>query len=145
MRRADPTIRDLAGRLIALEATDSKSSSTTVPTAFVACEKLRPSLATVLGNVGFSALLSRALALAATEVKWLGAVQVDAGGALEGLAEPQTTVSPAESARGGVVLLAQLLGLLATFLGGDLTLRLVRDVWPKLDVDAAVFVKGSAK
>src|SRR5476649_1573890 len=145
MRRADPRMRDLAGRLIALETTGSKSPNTIIPAAFVACEKLRPSLATLLGNVGFSALLSRACALAASEVKWLSVVHVDAGGALQGLAEPQTTVSPAESARGGVVLLAQLLGLLATFIGGDLTLRLLREVWPKLDVAAAEFGKGSAK
>jgi hypothetical protein len=138
-------MRDLAGRLIALEATDSKSPRTALPTAFVACEKLRPVLATLLGNLGFNALLSRALALATTEVQWLGALHVDADGALEGLAAPQATVSPAENARGGVVLLAQLLGLLATFIGDDLTLRLVREVWPKLDVDAGVFVKGSPK
>jgi len=136
---------DLAGRLIALEATGSKSPSMTFPAAFAACEKLRRPLATLLGDVGFGALLSRALALAASEVKWLGVVHVDPGGALEGLAGPQATISPAESARGGVVLLAQLLGLLSTFIGSDLTLRLVREVWPKLDVDAAIFVKGSAK
>jgi hypothetical protein len=138
-------MRDFAGRLIAFEATGSKSPGTTIPTAFLACEKLRSPLATLLGNVGFSALLSRALALAATEVKWLGVVHVDARGALEGLAEPQAKISPAESARGGVVLLAQLLGLLATFIGEDLTLRLVREVWPKLGGDAAEFGKGSAK
>jgi hypothetical protein len=138
-------MRDFAGRLIALEATGSKSPGTTLPTAFRACEKLRPPLATLLGNAGFSALLSRALALATMEVKWLGVVTVDAGGALEGLAEPQATISPAESARGGVVLLAQLLGLLATFIGEDLTLRLVREVWPKLDADDPEFGKGSRK
>jgi hypothetical protein len=138
-------MRDFAGRLIAIDATGRKSRGTAIPTAFLACEKLRPPLATLLGNVGFSALLSRALALAATEVKWLDVVHVDAGGALEGLTEPQAKISPAESARGGVVLLAQLLGLLATFIGEDLTLRLVREVWPKLDVDAAEFGKGSRK
>jgi hypothetical protein len=138
-------MRDFAGRLIAIDATGSKSRGTTIPTAFLACDKLRPPLATLLGNVGFSALLSRALALAATEVKWLDVVHVDAGGALEGLTEPQAKISSAESARGGVVLLAQLLGLLATFIGEDLTMRLVREVWPKLDVDAAEFGKGSRK
>jgi predicted transglutaminase-like cysteine proteinase len=46
-----------------------------------------------MGNVGFRALLSRAL------------------------------------------LLAQLLGLLVAFIGEDLTLRLVREVWPKLSLN----------
>jgi hypothetical protein len=138
-------MRDLAGRLITLEATGSRSPGTTLPTAFLACEKLRQPLATLLGNVGFSALLSRALALATTEVKWLGVVHVDADGTLEGLAEPQARVSPAESARGDVVLLAQLLGLLATFIGEDLTLRLLREVWPHFDADGAELGKGNRK
>jgi hypothetical protein len=145
MRRADPRMRDLARRLITLEATRSRSPSTTPPTAFLACEKLRPSLATLLGGVGFSALLSRALVLATTEVKWLGVVHVNVGGTLEGFAEPQARTSPAESARGGVVLLAQLLELLATFIGEALTVRLVREVWPELDADDAEFGKGSRK
>jgi hypothetical protein len=33
---------------------------------------------------------------------------------------------------GGIVLVAQLLGLLTAFIGGSLTMRLVREVWPKL-------------
>jgi hypothetical protein len=145
MRRADPRMRALAGRLITFEATSSRSLSTIVPTAFLACEKLRPRLATLLGNAGFSALLSRALTLAATEVKWLDAVNVDAAGALDGLAGPQAKISAAESARGGLVLLAQLIGLLVTFIGEDLTLRLLGEVWPMLDADDVEFGKGNRK
>jgi hypothetical protein len=32
--------------------------------------------------------------------------------------------------KGGTLLVAQLLGLLVTFIGQALTLRLVRDLWP---------------
>ena len=35
---------------------------------FLVCEKLRPHLAMLMGNAGFRALLSRALALAKAEV-----------------------------------------------------------------------------
>jgi len=34
-----------------------------------------------------------------------------------------------------VTLLAQLLGLLVTFIGEALTVRLVREVWPKVPLD----------
>ena len=36
---------------------------------------------------------------------------------------------------GGAILIAQLLGLLLTFIGEGLTLRLVQDVWPEAAFD----------
>ena len=89
-------------------------------------------LATLLGDLGFRALLSRALALANADVPWLRAVHVNAEGSFEGLDALDTQVEPDEIFEGCVVLLAQLLGLLVAFIGEDLTLRLVREVWPKL-------------
>jgi hypothetical protein len=41
-----------------------------------------------------------------------------------------------------VVLLAQLLGLLNAFIGEVLTLRLLRDVWPKIPLDNLEFGNG---
>jgi hypothetical protein len=136
MNRATPKMRDFAERLIGYETRENKSSETKTPAA--ACrvgEKLRPHLATLMGNVGFRALLSRALALANAEVPWLRAVHVKADGSLEGLDELGAQVDPDEIFKGCVVLLAQLLGLLVAFIGEDLTLRLVREVWPKLSLN----------
>jgi hypothetical protein len=142
MSRATPQMRDFAGRLIAYETRDNKSSETKTPAACLVSEKLRPHLATLMGNVGFRALLSRALALANTGVPWLRAVQVKADGSLEGLDELTTQVHPDEIFEGCVVLLAQLLGLLAAFIGENLTLRIVREVWPKLSLNDFDFGKG---
>ena len=127
MSRATPKMRDFAERLIAYE--------TKPPAVFLVGEKLRPHLATLMGNVGFRALLSRALALANAEVPWLGAVHVNADGSFEGLDKLGAQVDPDEIFEGCVVLLAQLLGLLVAFIGEDLTLRLVREVWPKLSLN----------
>jgi hypothetical protein len=88
-----------------------------------------------MGNGGFHALLARALALAKTEVSWLRPVHVNASGSMEGLRELQTQLSPDEFLEGRVVLLAQLLGLLVAFIGEKLTLRLMREVWPKVPLD----------
>ncbi len=85
-----------------------------------------------MGNVGFRALLSRALALANAEVPWLCAVHVKSDGSLEGLDELEAQVHPQEIFEGRVVLLAQLLGLLVALIGENLTLRLVREAWSKL-------------
>lgn len=143
MSRATPQMRDLSQCLIAYETSGNKSSETKTPAACLVGEKLRPHLAILMGNVGFRALLSRALALANTDVAWLRAVQVNADGSLEGLDELVTQVDPDEIFEGCVVLLAQLLGLLVAFIGENLTLRLVREVWPKLSLNDLDFGKGA--
>ena len=134
MSRATPQMREFAGRLIADETREALSGIKT-PAAFPVGEKLRTPLATLMGKLGFRALLLRALALASAEVPWLRAVQVQADGSLE-IAEAQKVPAvPEEVVEGRVVLLAQLLGLLVTFIGETLTLRLVRETWPKLPLD----------
>ena len=140
MNRATPKLRGFAKRLIAYETRGNKSSGTKTPAALQICpncEKLRPHLATLMGPLGFHALLSRSLTLANAEVSWLRAVHVKADGSLEGLdeLELETQVDPKEVAEGGVVLLAQLLGLMVAFIGEPLTLQLVREVWPKLSLN----------
>jgi hypothetical protein len=142
MSRATPQMRDLSQCLIAYETRGNKSSETKTPAAFLVGEKLRPHLATLMGNVGFRALLSRALALANAEVPWLRAVHVKADGSLEGLDELEAQVDPEEMAEGTVVLAAQLLGLLVVLIGENLTLRLVREAWPKLSLNDLDFGKG---
>lgn len=128
-------MRQFAARLIAYETSSNESSETTTPVAFHICEKLRPHLATLMGNGGFRALLSRALVLAKAEVPWLRTVHVEADGSLEGLEQPLARLDPDEFIKGNVCLLAQLLGLLVAFIGESLTLGLVRDVWPKVPPD----------
>src|ERR1017187_9635484 len=142
MSRATPKTRDFAERLIAYETRGNNSSEANTPVACLAGEKLRPHLATLMGNVGFHALLSRALALANAEVPWLRAVHVNADGSFEGLDVLGAQVDSDEIFEGCVVLLGQLLGLLVAFIGEDLTLRLVREVWPKLSLNDFDFGKG---
>jgi hypothetical protein len=125
-------MRNIAERLIAYETTENKSSGTNTAASFPVCEKLRPHLAVLMGSTGFRALLSRALARAEAEVPSLRAVQVDAAGSLAGFDKLEAQAAPDELAMARVALVAQLLGLLAAFIGEDLMLRIVRDVWPQL-------------
>lgn len=126
-------MRDIATQLIAFAADNEVVA--TGPAVFVVCDILRPHLAALMGKVGFRALLSRALALAGAEVPWLVALHVEADGRLSGLDKAGAGLGPEEELAGKVVLLAQLLGLLVAFIGEDLTLRLVRDVWPGLSLE----------
>ena len=109
------------------------------PVAFHCCEKLRPRLATLMRDAGFRALLSRALA--SSEVRWLHGVYVKADGSLEELEELHVQLAPDECSEARVVLLAQLLGSLVAFIGEDVTLRLVREVWPNNPINDLDFGK----
>jgi hypothetical protein len=124
-------MRDFAARLIAHEAAVSRSADRGVSAAFVVPDKMRAPLATLLGNGGHRTLLMRALSLAGSEVSWLKNGRVAADGNLEG-PDPPAGVGSGEVLEGGIVLVAQLIGLLVAFIGERLTLQLVREVWPKL-------------
>jgi len=136
-------MRDIAGQLIAFAMDGRNEAVATSPVVFVVCDTLRPHLATLMGKVSFRALLSRALALACVEVPWLCALHVELDGRLAGFDKLGVGLAPEAELEGRVVLLAQLLGLLVAFIGEDLTLRLVRDVWPGLSFENLDFGRGS--
>jgi hypothetical protein len=142
MNRSTHETRTFAKRLIAYEARGNGSSETNKSLGFHVAEKLHPYLAALMGSGGFQALLSRSLALATAEVPWLSAVQVKADGSLEGLDKIHGQLDPDRFLEGQVVLLAQLLGLLKAFIGEILTLRLLRDVWPKFPLNDLEFGNG---
>jgi hypothetical protein len=132
-------MRAFAERLIADEAKGNKSFGKTGPTAPQIFEKLRPHLATLRGTTGFRGLISRALMLAAGEIPWLSKLQVTADGTVEGFDGIDAWADAAKVAEGNVVLVAQLLGLLVAFIGEQLSLQIVREVWPKLSFDGLDF------
>ena len=142
MSGATPGMRDFAERLIAYDAKEHKAAEPIAPVTFQAFEKLRPHLATLMGRAGFRALLSRALGMAGAQVQWLRAVHVKTDGSLEGLQDLNGQIGPDEFLEGAVVLLAGLLGLLVTFIGEALTLRLVLEIWPKVPLNDLDFSTG---
>jgi hypothetical protein len=121
-------LRVYAERLIAYELSRNASSKPNPTAAFVVIEKLSPQFGALMGAAGFRALLSRSLVLANAEVAWLRELHIREDGSFEGLDELEAQANPEEIAAGGIVLLARLLGLLTTFIGEDLTLRLLSNV-----------------
>ncbi len=71
-----------------------------------------------------------AVAVSEGRVSSLTAVQVQADGTLAGLDGLGHDQEVGASGEVGVVVVAQLLHLLVTFIGEPLTLHLVRDAWP---------------
>jgi hypothetical protein len=117
--------RDLAQSLIDHEGAAGKTAEPMEFAAFRVCETLRRPVSALTGDDGFRALLSRALALARAEAPSLSAVQVAADGSLQGLDELGRQIDKDQVREGGVILIAQLLGLLLTFIGEAMTSRLV--------------------
>ena len=143
-----PALHDLARRILAIEAARARShaepgneAGAQVDEAVRACEKLQVPLARLAGPAGFSSLLSRALALAKREVPSLQAVQVRPDGSLAGFDQIKDDQDAAALEKGRVALVAHLLGLLATFIGESLTLRLALDAWPDASLETQEEIK----
>ena len=103
MSRATPQMKNFARRLIDYQAFANKSDETKAAAAFQACQKLRPHLATLMGNGGFWALLARSLALATAEAPGLRVVRVKADGDFEGVDEFQSQCGRDTFVEGGVL------------------------------------------
>jgi hypothetical protein len=130
-------MRTLARQLLAMEAavgergggSTGKSEGGGERAGFESvCEKLRVELTQFAGAEGFASLLRRALAMARDDLPALGHIKIGPGGILEGLEEVEQT----EWEAGALTITANLLDLLAMFIGEPLTLKLVRETWPEL-------------
>jgi hypothetical protein len=142
MSKATPPLRDLARRLIVHEQNRKNSSRDKSTDDFQVCERFRPHLATLVGNEAFRALLASALSLASAEAPAMRKVFVNADGTLEAPEEIRAQIHADKFFEGRVVLVAQLLGLLVAFIGGKLTVRLVREIWPKAALGDLQLVNG---
>ena len=132
-----PTTRELAQRLLAYEAVEAGTANADTQAVYRVCDKLRRSLTTLAGAAGFHSLLARALTLAKKESPLLGAWEVKSDGSLQGL--------NGEAAQSGALLIAQLIGLMITFIGEALTLRLLHDVWLDLPDSEVKFERNESK
>lgn len=129
MNTPSASIRAWAERLLTMEAAIQSASDAHAHEAVRVCEKLRISLTRFAGADGFTALLRRALALARAEVPLLQTVEVKADCRLEEL-EDLLAGGGKAGTEAATAIIAHLLGLLVTFIGEPLTLRLTREAWP---------------
>ena len=127
-------MRGLARRLLAIEALHQPASHQHLYEAVRVCDKLRLSLTRFAGADGFASLLARSLALARVEVPSLDRIMVNPDCSMDGL-EALAADEPDHGVEATVALAAHLLGLLVTFIGEPLTLRLVREGWPDASFD----------
>jgi hypothetical protein len=101
------------------------------------CRKLSGRLERLVTVVGYRALLGRALHLAGDEFPYLQGVRAGANedACFDGLREKTEGVEPAMLHVALTTVFGTVIGLLTTFIGDDLTARLVREVWPRAPFD----------
>lgn len=89
-------------------------------------------LSPLVGMAGFHLLLQRAIRRAQADHGWLSAVQPEAEEPqqLPGAADAVRDLAPEVVAAGTEAAVAELIGLIARFLGADMAIRLVRQSFP---------------
>ena len=135
MNHASQKMRFLATSLVAHESKAGRYSQIGSKPMLAVIAKLRTPVEDLMGSSGFRALSSRAMALAGRDIPWWSGIRVGDDGQLDGLIEAERRVGPQKIADGGIIVLACMLGLLVAFIGESLTLRLVREVWPRFPLN----------
>lgn len=136
MQRTPPTPEGLARRLLAGEAGEYQTSEELAAAAERAHARLRERLSVFLGPHGFDSLWGRAMLLAGQKLHPAGsegALALDTP--LHGLQASVRDCKPSEVYDLVSTAFASFIALLFTFIGADLGLRLLRQVWPELTLD----------
>ena len=134
MELTGPEYRQLALVILAREGGDSPDADVLHRATERVFSQLLSQLARLVGVTGSLALFTRAVHLVRGEFPFLEPVQVgtNADACRKALGEALRTVAPEQAHDGVAALLASCLGLLASFIGDDLVLILVREIWPDL-------------
>ena len=132
MTNVPPSLTDFAQRLFVHEAGAGQHTQDLADAMERACQGLHKRLSPLVSVAGFNALFDRAVTLAAREFSFLAAVGplTTPTCSLDGLRQAVEGREPAEVADALVAILANFLWLLVTFIGENLGLRKVREVWP---------------
>jgi len=121
-----PAVTDLV-RVIARA---ERAANTSALDSFVAqsiLTRLHLELGKLIGSAGFDVLLARALVLARRAHPTLAGISAGPGGKLSGLDAGAADAAGFEA--NALLIVAYFIELLATLIGQDLALSLVRDLW----------------
>ena len=131
--------RDLARRLLDHERGGRDTPVELVPAMEGAFRRLYEHMHNLIGQAGIQALLARAAHLTRTEARWIESITIHVEPilTLTGLAERVESEGAAEVFEGLELLLANIIGLLCTFIGDSLTMLLIRRIWPEVALETA--------
>jgi hypothetical protein len=127
-----PPLADFARRLFVHEAGGQQRTQDFVDAMERVCQALHTRLAPLVSAAGFNALVGRAVKLAVREFPFLAAIGAitTPNCSFDGLRQAAEGRDPAEVGDALVAILANFLWLLVLFIGENLGLRKVHEVWP---------------
>ena len=125
---------DFAGALLRHEAAKAGNVDEVEIGFRAVCRALHERLSPLISAPGFETLLGRAITLAARTFPVLASLNVATDGdcAVSGVPGVTETHAPTDVADALTAVLAYFLWLLVTFIGENLGLRKVREVWPEV-------------
>lgn len=121
-----PAITDLV-RVIARAERAASTGALDSPVAQSILTRLHRELGKLIGSAGFDVLLARSLVLARRAHPTIAEISAEPDGKLAGLDAGSANATGNEE--GTLLIVAYFIELLATLIGQDLALRLVRDLW----------------
>lgn len=135
MRTPFPQVRVLAQRLLARERSGGSTGEIPLLGAERVAHRLGERISPLVGVAGFHLLFQRALSRSQRTHPWLEQVKVerDTNFALLGAEAAAAAETPEEAAMAGETLIAELIGLMARFIGAEMTIRLVRQCFPGIE------------
>ena len=129
--RPSPALCDIAKRILAQAAQGrERAPLDAVDTALLAYANMRSRLAKFLGPSGFDALMARSLAISAAIRPEFSGLRLDSDGTVQGLRDFAEGLAVADVLDGLEFVVSQMVYLVSTFIGEDLTERLIGDSRP---------------
>ena len=136
-----PSHRALARWLVTTEIEAEAEGALAAPEAAERVfGKLSQRLARLITDVGADALVARAVHLSLAAFPFLGGAQIRRSddSLIISLRKTADRTESSQVAEGFEAVLATLVALLVSFIGEDLTARILREVWPELAMPQAV-------
>ena len=134
MGQSNPQLRDMARQLLERERRQAEKPADVGEASERTFQRLQEHMSNLIGRVGFQALMTRAAHLTRAEAGWIESIAIERESrvTLQGLDVVLEREGAARAMEGMVLLLANLIGLLCTFIGEELTLRLLRRIWEEI-------------
>jgi hypothetical protein len=135
-----PSHRALARWLVTTEMEATEEPLAAPEAAERVFGKLSQRLARLITDVGADALVARAVHLSLAAFPFLGGAQIRRSddSLIISLRKTADRTESSQVAEGFEAVLATLVALLVSFIGEDLTARILREVWPELAMPQAV-------
>lgn len=130
-------LRGLVGRMLLYESKGQWRSPTELAgAADRACQKLYDQMAQLFGHAGFHAMIARSLKLTGREFPEIRDMEDDPQGedCLRGLQGSLEGADPDTARRAVEAVFANLINLLNSFVGTDMTMSLVARAWPEVTI-----------